>query len=82
MEIFTKNKNYSFPKIIDTCNKNGLITVDCLKDENMISIEKYNDGELGDSIYEFKKSKNGLFKLTWVDENPDKAVNKITKFLK
>ena len=40
MKIFTKDKNYSLPEVIDICNQNGLITVDCLKDENMISIKK------------------------------------------
>ena len=67
MEIFTKDRRYSLPEIIKVCNKNSLITVDCLKDENMISVEEYNDGQLGDSIFEFKRIKNGLFRLTFVD---------------
>lgn len=61
MEIFTKNKNYSLPEIINICNKNGLITVDCLKDENMVSVEK----EGADALFEFHKIGEDLFKLTW-----------------
>ena len=61
MKIFTKDKSYSLPEIIDVCDKNGLITVDCLKDENMISIEK--EGE--DALFEFHKIGEDIFKLTW-----------------
>ncbi len=61
MKIFTKNKIYSLPKIIDICDQNGLITVDCLKDENMISVEK----EGADCLFEFHKIDDDLFKLTW-----------------
>jgi len=69
MNIFMKDKAYLLDEIISICNENALITVDCLKDEKMISIEKYNDGELGDCIFELKQLKNGLFKLSWVDNN-------------
>ena len=61
MEIFTKNKNYSLPEIINICDKNGLITVDCLKDENLISVEK----EGADALFEFYKIGEDIFKLTW-----------------
>ena len=61
MKIFTKDKSYSLPEIINICDKNGLITVDCLKDENMISVEK----EGADAIFEFYKIGEDLFKLTW-----------------
>ena len=60
-QIFSKNKNYSLPEVIDICNQNGLITVDCLKDENMISIEKKG----ADCLFEFHKIGDGIFKLTW-----------------
>lgn len=33
MGIFTKDKTHTFQEIGDICDKNGLITVDCLKDE-------------------------------------------------
>ena len=62
MGIFTKNKNYSLPEIINVCDKNGLITVDCLKDENMISVEK----EGADALFEFMEIGEDLFKLTWL----------------
>lgn len=60
--IFSKNKNYSLPEIIDICNQNGLITVDCLKDENMISVEEAG----ADCLFEFQKTGDDIFKLTWV----------------
>ena len=61
MAIFAKNKIYSLREIIDVCNKNGLITVDCLKDENMISVEEKG----GDCLFEFLRIDNGIFKLSW-----------------
>ena len=61
MQIFTKTKNYSLPEIISICDKNGLITVDCLKDEDMISVEK----EGADALFEFHKIGEDLFELTW-----------------
>ncbi len=61
MKIFTKDKNYEFQEIVGICNKNGLITVDCLKDENMISVEK----EGADALFEFHEIGEDLFKLTW-----------------
>ena len=64
MEIFTKNKNYSLPEIIDVCDKNGLITVDCLKDENMISVEE----PWVDCLFEFHQIKKDIFKLIWQEE--------------
>lgn len=68
MEIFTKSKSYSLPQIIDVCDKNGLITVDCLKDENMVSVEK----EGADALFEFHKIGEDLFKLTWSKTNKNK----------
>ena len=63
MSIFSKKRNYSLQNIIDICDKNGLITVDCLKDENMISVEE----EGADCIFEFHKIADDFFKLTWVE---------------
>ncbi|MCK6462402.1 MAG: hypothetical protein L6Q29_01090 [Candidatus Pacebacteria bacterium] len=62
MDIFTKDKDYTLQEIIDICDKNGLITVDCLKDENMISVEK----EGADALFEFHTTGEDLFKLTWL----------------
>lgn len=62
MGIFTKDKNYTLQEIIGICDKNRLITVDCLKDENMISVEK----EGADALFEFHKIGEDLFKLTWL----------------
>ncbi|PIR70645.1 MAG: hypothetical protein COU46_00520 [Candidatus Niyogibacteria bacterium CG10_big_fil_rev_8_21_14_0_10_42_19] len=61
MKIFAKDKNYSLPEVIDICNQNGLITVDCLKDENMISVEKAE----ADCLFELHEVGDDLFKLTW-----------------
>ena len=60
-----KRQKLFLAEIINVCDKNGLITVDCLKDENMISVEEYNAGDLGDCIFEFKRIKENLFKLIW-----------------
>jgi 5'(3')-deoxyribonucleotidase len=68
MSIFFKNKNYSMQEINDICNKNNLATVDCLKDDNMISVEKWNDGEGEDCLFEFHKISNDFFKLTWLEK--------------
>lgn len=61
MVIFSKNKKYQLREIIDICNKNGLITVDCLKDENMISVEV----EDADCLFEFLRVDDDIFKLSW-----------------
>lgn len=63
MNIFIKNKNYSLREIINVCDKNGLITVDCLKDENMISVEE----EGVDCLFEFRRIGKDVFKLTYAD---------------
>jgi len=68
MDIFEINKNYTLQKISDICDGYGLAIVDCLKDENMISIEEYNDGELGDCIWEFKRIGDGSFGLIYTDK--------------
>jgi len=64
MNIFIKNKNYSLREIINICDKNGLITVDCLKDENMISVEE----EGVDCLFEFHKISEDIFELTYADK--------------
>lgn len=69
MSIFIRNKRYSLQEIINICDKNKLVTVDCLKDENMVSVEKYNNGELGDCIYEFIQLKDSALQLASVDKN-------------
>ena len=66
--IFDKNRGYFLQEIIDICYKNNLIIVDCLKDENIISIEECNNRELGDCIFEFNRIRGDLFKLIYVDK--------------
>jgi hypothetical protein len=66
MEIFVKNTMYAAEEIFDLCSKNNLTTVDCLKEESMISIEEFIDGELGgECLFEFDRIKCGYFKLSW-----------------
>jgi hypothetical protein len=65
MTIFSKNKNYSLQEIITICNKNGLIIIDCLKDENMMSVEV----EGADCLFEFSRICDDTFKLTWIEKN-------------
>jgi len=48
-------------EIIAICDQNGLVTVDCLKDENMISVEKAG----ADCLFELHGVGDDLFKLTW-----------------
>ncbi|MCX6791142.1 MAG: hypothetical protein NTV62_03050 [Candidatus Gribaldobacteria bacterium] len=70
MTIFTKNKKYTLEEIGDICDENCLITVDCLKDENMVSIEEYENGELGgECLFEFHRISEDVFKLTWQEES-------------
>ncbi len=72
MKIFTKNKRYSFDDIADICEKNGLGTVDCLKDENMVSVEEWDEKEKcvdGDCLFEFYRIGEDIFKLTWQEES-------------
>lgn len=66
MNIFSKNKVYNFQEIVDVCDKNNLTTVDCLKDENMVSVEGYNKKtkELdGECLFEFNRIKEDQFLL-------------------
>lgn len=66
MNIFSKNRIYLFDDISDICAENSLVTVDCLKDENMVSVEKFIDGELGgECLFEFDRVKVGRFMLGW-----------------
>ncbi|PIR91743.1 hypothetical protein COU03_00760 [bacterium (Candidatus Gribaldobacteria) CG10_big_fil_rev_8_21_14_0_10_41_12] len=70
MTIFAKDKNYTFQEIVSICDKNGMTTVDCLKEENMVSVEEYENGEPGgECLFEFHRISEDLFKLTW-QENP------------
>lgn len=68
MNIFIKNKPYSFNEIIDICDKNNLVTIDCLKDENMVSVEEWDPIEeclVGECLFEFYRLKEDVFILRW-----------------
>ena len=64
-KIFCKNKIYSENEINKIAAANGLATVDCLKDENMISLEKWNNGDGEDCLFELNRIKENLFLLRW-----------------
>ena len=63
--IFCKNKIYSENEINKITISNNLATVDCLKYENMISIEKWNDGEGEDCLFEFDRIGEDSFLMRW-----------------
>lgn len=66
MNIFSKNKIYLFDQISEICSENNLTTVDCLKDENLISVEGFMDDELcGECLFEFDLIENDHFALRW-----------------
>ena len=68
--IFFKNKIYSENKINKIANMNNLATVDCLKDENMISLEELIDGELGgECLFEFDRISENKFLMRWSNSN-------------
>ena len=68
MNIFVKNRNYSFQEISYICEKNKLTTVDCLKEENMVSIEEWDKEEQslgGVCLFEFNRIGEDNFSLRW-----------------
>lgn len=68
--IFCKNKIYSEIEINKIAVVNGLTTVDCLKDENMISLEELIDGDLGgECLFEFDKINENKFLMRWSKSN-------------
>ncbi len=64
-KIFYKNKIYSENEINKIAVANGLAIVNCLKEENMISLEKWNNGEGEDCLFEFDRIKENSFLLRW-----------------
>ena len=60
-KMFSKNRYYSEKEIIDIATANGMITVDCLKEDNQISIEF--EGE--ENLFEFTRKRYDKFILTW-----------------
>lgn len=68
MGTFANNKIYSFDEITKICNENSLTTVDCLKDESMISVEGWDSKEKslgGECLFEFKQVGKDKFLLSW-----------------
>ncbi|MBU1350123.1 hypothetical protein KKH19_03395 [Patescibacteria group bacterium] len=64
-KIFCKNKIYSENEINKIALANELAIVNCLKEENMISLEKWNNGEGEDCLFEFNRIKEDGFLLRW-----------------
>ena len=68
MNIFSKTKKYSFNEIANICRVNSLTTVDCLKDENMVSVEGWDEKEEclgGECLFEFDRIFENKFLLRW-----------------
>lgn len=68
MNIFSKTKNYSFNEIANICRANSLTTVDCLKDENIVSVEGWDKKEKclgGECLFEFDRISESKFLLRW-----------------
>ena len=64
--LFSKNKIYSENNLNKVANANDMTTVDCLKDEKMISLEKFENGELGgECLFEFDRVGEDKFLLKW-----------------
>jgi hypothetical protein len=63
--LFTVNKFYTLEDINTISITNDLATVDCLKDEQMISIEAWNQGDGSDCLYEFHLISPNAFQLRW-----------------
>ena len=69
-DIFDKNKEYSFEEIAKIAIKNKLTTIDCLKDENIISLESFDGNELGgENVFEFGRITDNVFNLRWSEPN-------------
>jgi hypothetical protein len=68
MSNFVKNNFYTIEEINSICHQFNLATVDCLKDENMITVEGFNeDGDLdGEFCGEFLRIEEDKFKLIWL----------------
>lgn len=68
MNTFIKNNFYTTEEINSICDELNLATVDCLKDENMITIEGFDEGgDLdGDCCGEFLRIEEDKFKLIWL----------------
>lgn len=67
-KIFSKNKIYSENQISEIATANNLVTVDCLKDENMISLEEFIGGELsGECLFEFDRIGENKFLMRWAE---------------
>lgn len=60
-KIFRKKRIYSEEEIIEIAGENNMVTVDCLKDDNQITVEP----EGGDTVYEFSRLGEDKFILTW-----------------
>jgi hypothetical protein len=67
MKTFVKNNFYTIAEINSICGELFLTTVDCLKDENLITIEGFEDGELdGTCCGEFLRIEENKFKAIWL----------------
>ena len=65
-KLYQKNRIYSEDEISDIALSNGMITIDCLKDEDMISVEEWDGKELGGwCLFEFDRVGEDKFLRRW-----------------
>jgi len=73
--LFLETKIYSFGEIEEIATANKMAVIDCIKEENMISLEGFNGKDLGGTnLFEFDMIKNDKFKLRWFEPNWRKLV--------
>ena len=67
-KIFDICKTYSFDELAEIACKNNMTTIDCLKDENIVSLEGFDGKNLsGTIVFEFKCIADDKFKMIWFE---------------
>ena len=67
---FSETKIYSLDEIAKIACNNGMTTIDCIKDENIVSLEGFDGKDMfGTNVFEFDMvDKNKLlFKMKWFE---------------
>ena len=76
--LFTKDKIYTEEELNKIASANSMITVNCLKEDNQITLEF--EGE--ENLFELTRAKDNGFILTWCyldNKNPKKCLKKLGK---
>lgn len=68
-KIFNSKRIYIENEIYEIALNHGLTGVDCLKEDNTITVEELIDGQLaGECLFEFTRINATKFNLTWTNE--------------